>query len=100
MTRRLVDKTLGILGLGLALTAGLVVVRSLVTLVRGPGLIRRLIGALGVGVVGSVAGAALYVAYFLLRYPAERRSSAAELEQLAARESGPLTRAWMEGEPR
>ncbi len=94
MQRMLVDKLLGVLGMIIGLGACLAAARCLLVMVNGPGLSRRLIGFAGVGMAGLGAIVSLYPGYLLLRYRAERRTTAREIAQLAARYPEPLTPPW------
>jgi hypothetical protein len=89
--RMIMDKLLGMFGILAALAASLFGLRSVVGLIRAPTLRRRLAGLAGITITLPVAAAGLYV---LLRYPAERRSTAVEIARIAARQSTPVTPYW------
>lgn len=96
LKRLLVDKFLGSAGVAIGLATLALMLRSAGLIVRGPSAARRLLG------VGGIAGgiptcvAMFYFGITLLRYPSERKSTAAEIARDAMRQGGPLTRRWSE----
>ena len=91
INKSLVDKCFGIVGIATGLAACVAASSSLNMLVRGPSVIRRLAGFAGSALACPVATVSWYLGYLLLRYPAIRRSTAAEIARYAARQRGPLT---------
>jgi hypothetical protein len=96
LTRRvLVDRCLGAAGITGAVAASVLAYQGAVLTLSGPSLARRIAGLAWISVAVPVAITGSYIGWMLLRYPAERRSTAAEIAWDAARQRTPLTR-WME----
>ena len=92
LSRTLVDKLTGtvcLAGSAVSVTVGL---KSVGLLVRGPSRLQRLLALVGLGSSIPVAAFGLYVGSYLVRYPPERHTTAAEIARVAAQFEARLMR--------